>query len=633
MTTHIMKCHNIQKHYGSQRVLEQFSYTFEDKGFYLLFGESGSGKTTLLNILAGHLPYDSGVVEFLGNEYTGQVSTEEVEKYMEYITQDANFVDYLTVYDNLKLCCTDDEVIDSYLDRFKLIDKKNQYPGKLSGGEKQRICLIRALIRHKRVLLLDEPTAALDVENKRLVFETLASLKESVLIICSSHDQVAKEYADRVIDFNNLAEYGEEIADCQETSTVQGFSAEEASKPKIGSYIRKWFKSPYKDKRSKVRFIVIVILALLGLWLGDTPTNKMQSSIEYVYGVNQLGLSIKQQNVADMEQLYERDDIREIVLEYEDTVPVSIGDDDNPMVSADYELAIDTLPIDGTLLKQDDYLAYGRYFENENEVIASYQLGQESGDPESLIGKTVALRLYDQTYEMTIVGVFNDFTDIEDQYFYSSGILQDGGAADYAISAAITNKYIDDDKFNSRDKKYYTLYFDSYSDMMDFYNEMNGQGSFSLSLPEMMPDAEIIFYSLNRYLFPISIVVMLMAVVFYYQTQKTELVYNSKMFVVFQYLGYSVRGIKLTWLVNSVLDLLKTLVCSGVLALVIAHVVNIINRSYKLFYFEVFSYDIDVLVKMFMAIIAMGVINSLLMLRKIKPQNINKNLVEQRDLL
>lgn len=633
MTTHIMKCHNIYKNYGKQKVLDKFSYIFEDKGFYLLFGDSGSGKTTLLNILAGHTSYDSGRISFLGNEYTSRVEISEAGKYIEYITQDTNFIEYLTVYDNLRLCCADERVIDSYLEKFKLSDKKCQYPGKLSGGEKQRICLIRALIRHKKILLLDEPTAALDVENKKMVFETLASLKESVLIICSSHDEVAKEYADNVIDFNNLTEYSQEVVEGDEGYMSHSVSLDASTRSKIGPYIRKWFKSPYKDKRSKIRFSIIVIFALLGLWLGDTPANKIQSSIEYIYGVNQMKLTVKQDDIEALEELAVRDDIREIVLEYEASVPIFIEDVDNPMISEDYELAIDTLPIDKTVIKQEDYLAYGRYIENENEVIASYTLGEKSGDPESLIGKTVTLRLYDREYNMTIVGVFGQFTDIQQQYFHNSDIEQNGASAEYAISAAITNQYASDYKFSYNGERVYTLYFDSYSDMMDFYMEMNGKGLYSLTMPGMMVDAEIIFYSLNKYLFPISIIVMLMAAIFYYQTQKTELIYNAKMFVVFQYLGYTVKTIKLSWLINSVLELIKSLICSGILSYVLAYVVNVINRSSKLFYFELFSFDLDVLVKLCVAVIVIGVANSLLMLNKIKPENINKNLVEQRDLL
>ena len=80
----------------SQVVFNKFSYEFNDKGLYLLFGESGSGKTTLMNILAGYISFDEGEIDFCGVRNNVQINAEEVGKYVDYIMQDADFIDYLT---------------------------------------------------------------------------------------------------------------------------------------------------------------------------------------------------------------------------------------------------------------------------------------------------------------------------------------------------------------------------------------------------------------------------------------------------------------------------------------------------------------------------------------------------------
>ena len=74
-----------------------------------------------------------------------------------------------------------------------------QFPSSLSGGERQRLAVARSLLCGKRVLFLDEPTAALDEENKKAVFALLERLGKDMLIICSTHDEEAMDYADSII--------------------------------------------------------------------------------------------------------------------------------------------------------------------------------------------------------------------------------------------------------------------------------------------------------------------------------------------------------------------------------------------------------------------------------------------------
>lgn len=197
----MIRCESISKSYGRQEIIKDFSYSFNDNGFYLLFGESGCGKTTFLNIIAGLTAFDGGRIEVEDMVFEKQINQAYMMDKADYITQDTFFVDFLTVTDNLRLIKEDGERIKELLRDMGLDDKSAQYPAKLSGGERQRLALARILLRDRPVVLLDEPTAALDEENKVRVFEILRDMSKDRLVICSSHDAAAIEYASEVVEF------------------------------------------------------------------------------------------------------------------------------------------------------------------------------------------------------------------------------------------------------------------------------------------------------------------------------------------------------------------------------------------------------------------------------------------------
>ncbi len=171
-----------------------------ESGAYALIGPSGSGKTTLLHAISGLVTPTSGAILVDGKDVAQMTAAEAKAfraKEIGYIFQKPLLLPYLTVEENIKLSLTmsgkpyDREEMKSLLASVGLSGYEKRNPAKLSGGEAQRVAFLRAIIRKPRVLLADEPTAALDKENGDLLMaQMLTYQKQSgCLLLCATHDE------------------------------------------------------------------------------------------------------------------------------------------------------------------------------------------------------------------------------------------------------------------------------------------------------------------------------------------------------------------------------------------------------------------------------------------------------------
>lgn len=155
-----------------------------------IIGKSGSGKTTLLNILAGR-----------DHDYTG---TMILDGNVEYVEQEYNLMESLSVFDNLFMLCKDKKTINLKLKQFGLFEHKDKKVKKLSTGQKKRVQVLKCLLSQPDLLICDEPTAALDAANSKLVMEALKEAGKNIPVLIVSHDMaLCNQYASRICKLEN----------------------------------------------------------------------------------------------------------------------------------------------------------------------------------------------------------------------------------------------------------------------------------------------------------------------------------------------------------------------------------------------------------------------------------------------
>lgn len=198
---------NVSFGYSESPVLQNLNVTFEVGKTYLLFGESGKGKTTTLDLVAGLITPQKGRVLVDSVELDDDRGID-----LSYVLQDTILFEG-TIKDNITVGTEySDSKIDLVIQQAGLNELIAKIPEGinavikeggvgLSGGEKQRIAIARALIRDAKILLLDEITSALDVHNETKILETISTLKKGRIVIIVAHRERVKDWVDEVIEF------------------------------------------------------------------------------------------------------------------------------------------------------------------------------------------------------------------------------------------------------------------------------------------------------------------------------------------------------------------------------------------------------------------------------------------------
>ena len=208
----MIEIQNVIKSYNGEKVLKGIDLTFVDKEFVSIMGASGSGKSTLLNIIGGFLRPDDGKVLWEGKnplDFTDDELSEKRRSYIGFVFQSFKLISTLTARDNIMLPVTLAKKLDketlNYFDylttELEIKPFLDKYPDHLSGGQCQRVAIARALCYKPQVVILDEPTGALDSVMEVKVMELLKRVnkEQQTSIIQVTHSEKVGGYGDRII--------------------------------------------------------------------------------------------------------------------------------------------------------------------------------------------------------------------------------------------------------------------------------------------------------------------------------------------------------------------------------------------------------------------------------------------------
>ncbi len=207
---------NLRKSYQvgktSYEVLKGVSLQVGKGEFVAVMGPSGSGKTTLLNCISCYIPADSGSIR-LGKTELARLDEDALaevrNKELGFVFQDFLLLDGLTVRQNILLPAIiggtvsdmTEQRADQLCEVFGIAGIRDKYPAEISGGEKQRTAVARALINHPLLILADEPTGNLDSKSTRAVIRSFEQAKQALeaTIFMVTHDSYAASFCDRVV--------------------------------------------------------------------------------------------------------------------------------------------------------------------------------------------------------------------------------------------------------------------------------------------------------------------------------------------------------------------------------------------------------------------------------------------------
>ena len=182
MRDEILKAKNIEKSFGSLRVLNNINLTISKGEKYALFGSNGAGKTTLIKILSTILPPDSGELTLFGKKCEKRLKNIKSKigfmSHNTFLYNDLSAIENLNFYANLYSIKNKDERIENLLKEVGLYHRSNDRIGLFSRGMKQRISLARSILHNPEIIFLDEPFAGLDVKAQKILNEVILRLNQ-----------------------------------------------------------------------------------------------------------------------------------------------------------------------------------------------------------------------------------------------------------------------------------------------------------------------------------------------------------------------------------------------------------------------------------------------------------------------
>ena len=199
------------KDFGGLRAVDEVALAVRPGERRALIGPNGAGKTTLFNLILGSLPVTSGTVRLFGRDVTRTAAHVRAAQGLARTFQITNLFADLTVLENCTLAPIwvrkmpkkqAAELARKFLERVRIPEQADKYPGQLSGGQQQRVAIARALCMNPKIMLFDEPTSSLDPEMIKEVLDTIVDLAKDggmTMLVVTHEMGFARQVANRIV--------------------------------------------------------------------------------------------------------------------------------------------------------------------------------------------------------------------------------------------------------------------------------------------------------------------------------------------------------------------------------------------------------------------------------------------------
>lgn len=423
---------NVSKKYKDLDILLHANYRFKDGTLTCVLGNSGAGKSTLLNLIAGlDVDYDGEIENLCFKEKN--FSNKNLSNYrfnnVGFIFQDYHLLNGYTVLENVIMGAhldselTKEEKIEKALNlltELGLKNKANQMVHELSGGQKQRASIARALMNDPKIILADEPTAALDELNSDGVMKILKRLARNRTVIVITHSEKVSKYADEIVCLKNHTieiVKEKERYELDYSKESQTFTAKKAKEivPKLNSKLLFWIAI----RNFRIHFLknlLAIVLISLGtvsfistLGIKNTIKNEIQSFKEKndYYSKGSIAFSKKPlsegltylQTLPNVKDVYYQYNLQNIHLKY-DHKNKHLDTKSPTLISSNLSMIYGDMPKD-----------------NRNEISLSLSVASSlSKNINQLVGKYVDFEYFDKEgqkhkIKMKVSGISNDTFD------------------------------------------------------------------------------------------------------------------------------------------------------------------------------------------------------------------------------
>lgn len=430
----MLEVRKLSKSAKTRKILDNINLKINSGEVTFIIGTSGAGKTTLLNVLGGLDKYDKGSIYLDGEDIYKNIDAYRAE-HVGFVFQDYNLISRMSVRNNIKAGMyyagydMPEEMQDKY-EHFNIKDIR-QSSETLSGGEKQRVAILRSICRNCDVILADEPTGSLDSQNAILVYDELVKLKDNRHIVIISHDlDMAKKYADRIITLKD----GKVIEDtlCTETEHEKHNYTEQAKEKRVKKRKLKadvmvaWNNIKSKCLRIIATSFVLgfaISAVLMALLLNDWNSVSFSDMNLNFLEADLIHITYAPGGVYD-QSVFTDEDIQELENKYDikEVVPLYVAPTHMKLTNDIIEKEADIKQINRDEFFEKRIMSEdieGEFLSDKYDMIIAKDLAEELFENGDCIGKKIKVRVgsFEDT-EYTIVGINSQINANDTIYTY-----------------------------------------------------------------------------------------------------------------------------------------------------------------------------------------------------------------------